>query len=71
MILHNRSWEGNDDLNLSHTHRNILHAPYLATPVLDLEGVTTVRVSSHTFIAQQVAGNNVHEFTYGGDSCEV
>jgi hypothetical protein len=23
-------------------------------------------VSSHTFIAQQVVGNNVHELTYGG-----
>jgi hypothetical protein len=23
-------------------------------------------VSSHTFIAKQVVGNNVHEFTYSG-----
>jgi hypothetical protein len=28
--------------------------------------VSTERVSSHTFIAQQVLGNNVHELTYGG-----
>jgi hypothetical protein len=28
--------------------------------------VSTVRVSSHTFIAQQVVGNNVHELTYNG-----
>jgi hypothetical protein len=28
-------------------------------------------VSLHTFIAQQVVGNNVHELTYGGGSCEV
>jgi hypothetical protein len=33
--------------------------------VLDL-GVSTARVSLHTFIAQQVVGNNVHELTYGG-----
>jgi hypothetical protein len=26
--------------------------------------VSTARVSSHTFIAQQVVGNNVHELTY-------
>jgi hypothetical protein len=34
-------------------------------PDLDL-GVSTTRVSSHTFIAQQVVGNNVHELTYDG-----
>jgi hypothetical protein len=28
--------------------------------------MSTVRVSSHTFIAQQVVGNNVHELTYSG-----
>jgi hypothetical protein len=28
-------------------------------------------VSSHTFIAQQVVGNNVHELTKGGSSGEV
>jgi hypothetical protein len=27
---------------------------------------STARVSSYTFIAQQVVGNNVHELTYGG-----
>jgi hypothetical protein len=33
--------------------------------------VSTVRVSSYTFIAQQVVRNNAHELTYGGGSCEV
>jgi hypothetical protein len=28
--------------------------------------VSTTRVTSHTFIAQKVVGNNVHEFTYSG-----
>jgi hypothetical protein len=28
-------------------------------------------VSSHTFIAQQVVGNNVHELAKGGSSREV
>jgi hypothetical protein len=28
--------------------------------------VSTTRVSSHTFIAQQVVGNSVHELTYIG-----
>jgi hypothetical protein len=28
-------------------------------------------VSSHTFIAQQVVGNNVHELAKSGSSCEV
>jgi hypothetical protein len=28
--------------------------------------VSIVRVSSHTFIAQQVVGNNMHELTYNG-----
>jgi hypothetical protein len=35
-------------------------------PVLDLGDVSTTRVSSHTFIAQQVVENNVHELTYSG-----
>jgi hypothetical protein len=34
-------------------------------------GCETARVSSHTFIAQQVVGNNVHELTKGESSCEV
>jgi hypothetical protein len=34
-------------------------------------GCETARVSSHTFITQQVVGNNVHELTKGGSSCEV
>jgi hypothetical protein len=33
--------------------------------------VSTSRVNSHTFIVQQVVGNNVHEHTKGGSSCEV
>jgi hypothetical protein len=28
--------------------------------------VSLARVSSHTFIAQQVVGNNVHELTFSG-----
>jgi hypothetical protein len=43
----------------------------LAVPVVDLGDVSTTRVSSHTFIAQQVVGNNVHELTYSGGSYEV
>jgi hypothetical protein len=39
--------------------------------VLDLGDVSTTRVSSHTFIAQQVVGNNVHGLIYDGGSCEV
>jgi hypothetical protein len=34
-------------------------------------GCETTRVRSHTFIAQQVVGNNVHELAKGGSSCEV
>jgi hypothetical protein len=34
-------------------------------------GCETARVSSHMFIAQQVVGNNVHELTKGGSSCDV
>jgi hypothetical protein len=34
-------------------------------------GCETARVSSHTFIAQKVVGNNVHELTKGVSSCEV
>jgi hypothetical protein len=41
-------------------------APHLVVPVLDLVDVSTARVSSHMFIAQQVMRNNVHELTYGG-----
>jgi hypothetical protein len=38
----------------------------LTIPVLELGDVSTARGSSHTFIAQQVVGNNVHELTYSG-----
>jgi hypothetical protein len=30
-----------------------------------------LQVTSHTFIAQQVVGNNMYELTKGGSSCEV
>jgi hypothetical protein len=52
---------------------NVLnHFPFthLMVLVLDMGDVSTARVSSHTFIVQQVVGNNVHELT-GGGSCEV
>jgi hypothetical protein len=62
-------WE--TGLDLSRTHRAIFHAPHLVVPILDLGDISTARVSSHTFIAQQVLGNNVHELTKGGSSCEV
>ena len=35
-------------------------------PVHDLGDVSAARVSSHTFVAQHVVGNNVHELTYSG-----
>jgi hypothetical protein len=62
---------GDDSLDLSRTHHNILHVPHHVVPVLDLGDVSTPRVSSHTFIAQQVVGNNMHELTKGGSSCKV
>jgi hypothetical protein len=34
-------------------------------------GCETARVSSHTFIAEQVVGNNVHELAKGRSSREV
>jgi hypothetical protein len=40
-------------------------------PALDQGDVSTARVSSYMFIIQQVVGNNEHELTYGGGSCEV
>jgi hypothetical protein len=61
-------WE---TLDLLRTHHSILDTPHPAVPVLDLWGHETARVSSHTFIAQQVVGNNVHELARGGSSCEV
>jgi hypothetical protein len=62
---------GDNGLDLSRTHHNILHAPHPVVPDLDPGDVSTARVFSHTFIAQQVVGNNVHELTKGGSSCEV
>jgi hypothetical protein len=50
----------------------LLHAPHHVVPALDLwGGCETARVSSHTFIAQQVVGNNVYELAKGGSSREV
>jgi hypothetical protein len=42
-------------------------------PVLLLwgEGLYMASVSSQKIIAQEVVGNNVHELTKGGSSCEV
>jgi hypothetical protein len=40
-------------------------------PVLLLWGRETARVSSHMIIAQQVVGNQWHELTKGGSSCDV
>jgi hypothetical protein len=36
MILYNHSCLGNDGLDLSRTHRDILHAPHLVVPIFDL-----------------------------------
>ena len=36
-----------------------------------VRGCEIARVSSHTFIAQQVVGNNVHELNKDGSSYEV
>jgi hypothetical protein len=58
-------------LDLSRTHHNILHVPHPVVPDFDPGDVSTARVISHMFIAQQVVGNNVHELTKGGSSCEV
>jgi hypothetical protein len=62
---------GDDGLDLSRSHHIILHAPHPVVHVFDLGDVSTPTVSSHTFIAQQVVGNNVHELTKGRSSCEV
>jgi hypothetical protein len=44
----------------------------LEPPALHLwEGLYIARVSSQKIITQQVVGNNVHELTKGGSSCEV
>jgi hypothetical protein len=61
---------GDNGQDHSRTHHYILHVPHLVVPVLDLGDVSTTRVSSHTFIAQQVVGNNVHELKKGGNSCK-
>jgi hypothetical protein len=66
-----QSWLGDDGLDLSRTHHSILHAPHPVIPILDLWGCETVRVSSHTFIAQQVVENNVHELAKGGSWHDV
>jgi hypothetical protein len=50
---------------------SVLLASHPRVPIFDLGDVSTTRVSSHTFIAQQVVGNNVHELTKSGSPCEV
>jgi hypothetical protein len=54
---------------------HILHcrAAPLGPPALHLwgRGVYISQYSSQKIIAQQVEGNNVHELTKGGSSCEV
>jgi hypothetical protein len=62
---------GDNGLDHSRTHHNILYAPHPAIPVLDLGDVSTATMSSRTFIIQQDVGNNVHELTKGGSPCEV
>jgi hypothetical protein len=57
---------GDDGLDHSQTHHSILHASHHVVPVLDLGDVSTARMSSHTFITQQVVGNNVLELTKVG-----
>jgi hypothetical protein len=59
-ILRNHSWLWDDGLDLSRTHRRILHAPHLGG-TYPWPSVSLARVSPYTFITQQVMGNNVHE----------
>jgi hypothetical protein len=40
--------------------------PQPVVPDLNLGDVSTTRMSSHMFIAEQVVGNKVHELTYSG-----
>jgi hypothetical protein len=56
-----------------HLTISLQHSPCVSSwvSVLDLGDVSTTRVSSHTFIAQQFVENNVHELTKGVSSCEV
>jgi hypothetical protein len=56
---------------LTNTSRHPLCASSWGYLFLTCGDVSTTRVSSHTFIAQQVVGNNVHELTKGGSQCEV
>jgi hypothetical protein len=61
----------NHGTSLLYNRSSIENKYHLVVPVLDLWGRETARVSSHTFIAQQVVGNNVHELAKSGSSCEV
>jgi hypothetical protein len=54
------------------THMLHCRAAPLRPPALRMWGrLYTASVSSQKIIAQQVVGNNVHELTKGGSSCEV
>jgi hypothetical protein len=61
---------GDNGLDPSRTHHDILQAPHLVVPILDLGDVSTTRVSPHTFIAQLVAGIMCMS-SLTVDSCEV
>jgi hypothetical protein len=50
------------------SNRTPQYAAPLEPPVLDLWRCEIARVSSHTFIAQQVVENNVHELAKGASS---
>jgi hypothetical protein len=54
------------------THMLHCRAAPLRPPAIHLwGGLYITRVSSQKIIGQQVVGNNVHELTKGGRSCEV
>jgi hypothetical protein len=56
----------------SYRARDRVIGPFIVCiEVMSSSGCETARVSSHTFIAQQVVGNNVNELTKHGSSREV
>jgi hypothetical protein len=57
--------------SLTNTSQHPPSASSCGTCSWPVGGCETARVSSHTFIAQQVVGNNVHELAKGGSSREV
>jgi hypothetical protein len=73
-----RQWSSNPKLTrrrrprpLTNTSQHPPSASSCGTCSWPVGGCETARVSSHTFIAQQVVGNNVHELDKGGSSREV